>query len=376
MTAIISNNRARWFFLQVVAFLLIIGFFGNIVHNVVQNVDERGLRTGFEFLSSEAGFPISETLISYDESNSYLRSFYVGIVNTLFVSVISVIFASILGLLIGVANFSNNWLVRKLAVGYVELFRNIPILLQILFWHNLILNIFPPPRQSFHFLDIIFINLRGIYLPGIIDWSNLLVLIFGLAGAIFAIFAINRSKKITASSKKIIKYALIFIPIIGYFLLGGTSFELPVLKGFNFQGGISISPELFALAFALSIYTATYIAEAVRSGIESVATGQKEAAQSLGLNHKQVLKFVVLPQALRVAIPPIISQYLNVVKNSSLAVAIGYPDLVNVFTGTALNQVGQALEIIAMTMLVYLIISLLISLVLNWVNAKYKIIER
>lgn len=377
MSNISLSNKTRGFFLQVIALVVILGVFYNGANNAIDNINQRGIQVGFDFLSAESGFSISESLIDYDESSSYLRAFYVGITNTLYVAFVAIIFSSILGLIIGIARFSDNFLVKKIASIYIETFRNIPVLLQILFWHNILLINAPSVRDSSSFLDIIFFNSRGFYFPKPEDLTNFYLLISTLVLSFILLFLLKKIKNNFFKNKLIFfKYALILVLVAQYFLLGGISFEIPRLTGFNFQGGFSVSTEFFSLAFALSIYTATYIAEAVRSGIESVPKGQTEAAQSLGLSQRKLLKFIILPQALRVAIPPIISQYLNVVKNSSLAVAIGYPDLVNVFTGTALNQVGQALEIIAMTMLVYLFISLFISLLLNWVNAKLKIKER
>lgn len=373
----LSSNSIRWFLFQVLALVLILGFIYHIYDNTVANITDRGLRVGFDFLSVEAGFDIAESLIDYQESDNYTRVFLVGIVNTLYVAFVAIIFSSILGLIIGIARFSNNWLVRKLSSAYVEVFRNIPVLLQIIFWHNLLINFAPNVRESIVFFDNIYFNLRGIFLPKIVQTDSLFYLIATITIVFISLFLLYKNKKkIHYVVYRLVQLFLMVLPFVVYFLLGNMTVEVPKLAGFNFQGGFSISPEFFALTFALSIYTATYIAESVRAGIEAISKGQKEAASSLGLNSQQVLKFVVLPQALRVAVPPIISQYLNVTKNSSLAVAIGYPDLVSVFTGTTLNQVGQALEIVAMTMLVYLLISLFISLALNWVNAKLAIKER
>lgn len=372
----LASNKVRWFLFQLAFLLLFVFVFYYVASNVLQNTAAIGIEIGFRFLSSEAGFAISESLIDYNQYSTYLDAFYVGISNTLYVGFVAIICASILGLIVGIANFSNNWLVRKLAFFYVELFRNIPTLLQILFWHNLLLNILPSVRNSWSFFDCIFINLRGIYLPSPVYSSNFLWVNLMIALAIICLFFLKKiGKNLTNNNEKLLRLLIILIPIFGYFIIGGITFVTPALIGFNFKGGFNVSPEFFALTFALSIYTATYIAEAIRSGISSIPIEQKEGAKSLGLSGAQTLKLIIIPQALRVAIPPIISQYLNVIKNSSLAVAIGYPDLVNVFTGTTLNQVGQALEIIAMTMLVYLFISLIISLLLNLLNHKLKIVE-
>ncbi len=378
----ILDNKARGFLLQVVVVVLVVSFFYNISSNVVDNINARGINVGFHFLSDEAGFDISDKLIAYDQVDTNARALLVGVLNTLYVSVIGIVIASILGLIIGIARLSNNWLVRKLSSGYIELFRNIPILLQILFWYNIILSVFPPVRQSAVFFDNIFINLRGVYFPKISFSSEFLIFLSVIAIIVIVLFLFKKRYRDSGEKNisKVINWlflSLLVVFVVGcYFISITNNIDYPVFRGFNFKGGASFSPELIALTFALSIYTATYIAEAVRSGIESVFKGQKEAALALGLSKKQTLKHVILPQALRVSVPPIINQYLNLTKNSSLAVAIGYPDLVNVFTGTTLNVVGQALEIIGITMGIYLMISLTISAILNIVNKKLEIKEK
>ncbi|WXT99811.1 MAG: hypothetical protein Ctma_0515 [Catillopecten margaritatus gill symbiont] len=348
---------------------------------MLSNIESRGIQTGFGFLEAESGFDIAEYLIDYSSTSTNLRVFYVGLINTLVVSAVGIVFASIIGLIVGIARLSNNWLIAKLAGGYIELFRNIPILLQILFWYNLALMVLPHPKQSFELFDSVFVNLRGIYMPKPITENGfvwvLVVLILGIVLKILLKRYYNNKKDNTGIKTNTLSYSLLLVvglPVSVYFLLGSPlSFDYPTLKGFNFKGGMSLSPEFLSLAFALSIYTATYIAEAIRAGIESVSKGQKEAALAMGLTQKQSLKLVILPQALRVSIPPIINQYLNLTKNSSLAAAIGYSELVSVFAGTVLNQVGQAVEIILMTMAVYLTISLVISLILNIVNRQMSV---
>ncbi|SMN11423.1 Glutamate Aspartate transport system permease protein GltJ (TC 3.A.1.3.4) [uncultured Candidatus Thioglobus sp.] len=374
------NNEVRAFLFQLIVLLSIAYLFYGAVSNLFINVESRGIQTGFSFLGTESGFDIAEHLIDYSSSSSNLRVFYVGLINTLIVSLVGIIFATIIGLTVGIARLSNNWLIAKLAGGYIELFRNIPILLQILFWYNLALASFPSPKQSFELFGSIFVNLRGIYIPKPIATEEaiwvFIALIIGIVLKLLIKRYFNKKHDNTGIRTNTSGYWLLVIglPVMVYWLLGSPiHFDYPVLTGFNFKGGMSLSPEFLSLAFALSIYTATYIAEAIRSGIESVSKGQKEAALAMGLTRKQSLKLVILPQALRVAIPPIINQYLNLAKNSSLAAAIGYPELVSVFVGTVLNQVGQAIEIILMTMAVYLTISLLISLILNIVNHKMSI---
>ncbi|KAA0449395.1 MAG: ABC transporter permease subunit [Candidatus Thioglobus sp.] len=379
--AFFYNNKIRAILFQTFALAAIAYIFYSGYSNFSTNVEIRGIQTGFDFLSAESGFDIAEFLIDYSSNSSNLRVFYVGLINTVVVSIIGIIFASIIGLIIGVARLSNNWLIAKLAGGYVELFRNIPILLQILFWYNLILAVLPNPKNSFEFFGAIFINLRGIYLPKPIFADGFIWVILALIIGIVLRVAIKRhfanKKALTGLGTNTLAYSLLMIiglPVLVYFSFGmPIDFDYPALKGFNFKGGSSLSPEFFALAFALSVYTATYIAEAIRTGIESVPVGQKEAALALGLTPRQSLKLIILPQALKVAIPPIINQYLNLTKNSSLATAIGYPEIMSVFAGTVLNQAGQAVEIILMTMAVYLLISLVIATILNIVNRRMNI---
>ncbi|SMM98839.1 Glutamate Aspartate transport system permease protein GltJ (TC 3.A.1.3.4) [uncultured Candidatus Thioglobus sp.] len=374
------NNKVRAFLFQLTVLLAIIYLTYGAIGNLFENIESRGIQTGFGFLEAESGFDIAEYLIDYSSSSTNLRVFYVGLINTIFVSLIGIFFATIIGLIIGIARLSNNWLIAKLAGGYIELFRNIPILLQILFWYNLALASFPSPKQSFELFGAVFVNLRGIYMPKPIATEGVIwvvvALIVGIVLKLLIKRYFNNKRDKTGIETNTLGYSLLLIvglPVIVYLLLGSpVHFDYPALTGFNFKGGMSLSPEFLSLVFALSVYTATYIAEAIRSGIESVSTGQKEAALAMGLTQKQSLKLVILPQALKVAIPPIINQYLNLTKNSSLAAAIGYSELVSVFAGTVLNQVGQAIEIILMTMAVYLTISLVISLILNIVNRKLR----
>ena len=378
----LNNPQHRAIFFQVIALVAVIFCAFYFANNMSENIESRGITTGFSFLDNTAGFGISQTLIDYDDGTStFLDVFIIGLLNTLLVSVLGIIFASIIGLLLGVARLSSNFLMSKLALVYIETFRNIPILLQILFWYNVVLAALPSPRQSITYFDSVFLNNRGLLLPEPIleNGSGAVIIAFVLAIAA-VIYLVRWSRKRhddTGQEFPILKVSialLILAPTLVYFVAGQPiTAEYPVLKGFNFNGGITIIPELLALLFALSIYTATYIAEAVRAGIESVPKGQKEAAKSLGLKDYVILTKVVLPQALRVIIPPVINQFLNLTKNSSLATAIGYPELVTLFSGTTLNQVGQAIEIILMTMAVYLTFSIIISLLLNWVNAKMAI---
>ncbi|WP_413284469.1 amino acid ABC transporter permease [Vibrio sp. MA40-2] len=381
---LLYNPTFRSVVFQVVAITALVYFFYTIVNNALTNLDARGIATGFGFLDQEAGFGIGLTLIEYDETFSYGRTFIVGLLNTALVSVLGIAFATVLGFTIGIARLSSNWLVSRLAAVYIETFRNIPLLLQIFFWYFAVLQTLPSPRQSMSLGEAIFLNVRGLYFPAPVfeTGSNFVIasMIFGIVfTVIINIWGKNR-QKITGQQTPMWRIAItlcVVIPMIVYFLTGSPiSGDYPVLKGFNFRGGISILPELGALLFALSIYTASFIAEIVRSGINAVNHGQSEAAMSLGLPRNKTLKLVVIPQALRIIIPPLTSQYLNLTKNSSLAMAIGYPDLVSVFSGTTLNQTGQAIEIIAMTMGVYLTLSLLTSALMNVYNRKVALVER
>jgi general L-amino acid transport system permease protein len=382
--AFYNDPEKRAIIYQVFALAAIFLFTYFILNNMFINIEKRGINTGFEFLSSEAGFGILQSLIEYDESDSHGKVFIVGLLNTILVSVIGIIFASILGLLIGIGRLSKNWMVAKLSMVYIETFRNIPILLQILFWYNVVLASLPSPRQSFSFLDSIFLNNRGLYIPKPLLESGFISVVIAFVLAVLAVIFLtkwaNKRHDNTGEEFPLIWTSigiLLGAPLLVFLLSGSpATLEYAALRGFNFRGGWTLIPELLALAFALSIYTATYIAEAVRAGIEAVPKGQKEAAHALGLKEHVILKKVVLPQALRVIIPPVINQYLNLIKNSSLATAIGYPELVTIFSGTSLNQVGQAIEIILMTMAVYLTLSIIISVLMNWFNNKMQIKER
>ena len=385
---ILYNNEVRAFFFQVATLLLIFGLFYTIIGNLFDNIEARGIHTGFSFLKNRAGFDIlpflGNYLQDYTPESSNLTVFYVGLINTLVVAFIGIIITTFLGLFIGIARLSNNYLIAKLAGGYIELFRNVPVLLQIFFWYNIFINIFPHPKKSLSFFDVVFLNQRGLYLPKpILENGFLLVIIAFVVGIILTVFMkryFNKKHDETGVHTRTLGYSTLLIlglPAVFFLLLGSPlHFDFAVLGKFNLKGGMQIVPEFIALTFALSVYTATYIAEAIRSGIEAVDKGQKEAAAAIGLTQTQSLKLIVMPQALRVAIPPTINQYLNLTKNSSLATAIGYPELMSSFGGTVLNQVGQAVEILGMAMLVYLVISLCISLLLNFVNKRMAIPER
>lgn len=373
---IINSVRLRAVLFQALILAAVLAGAAYLAGNTLHNLKVRGIATGFHFLSSESGFGIIQHLIAYDETSTFGRVFLVGLLNTLLVSVLGIIGATVLGFIVGISRLSRNWLVSKLAAGYIETFRNIPLLLQIFFWYFGVLRALPPPRGSIAFGEAVFLNIRGVYLPSPVFVQGFtpvgLSAIAALA-AIIGLLVISRRRRLESGAglpRLPIYIGLsVLLPVCLFFLLGRpVSFELPRLEGFNFTGGIVLIPELAALLVALCIYTAAFIAEIVRAGIQSVQAGQTEAARALGLLPWQRLRLVVIPQALRVIIPPLTNQYLNLTKNSSLAAAIGYPDLVSVFAGSTLNQTGQAVEVIAITMGVYLTISLAISFTMTRYN--------
>ncbi len=376
------NVRALVF--QVLAVLGVAAFFFYFINNALVNLEQRGITTGFDFLSQESGFGIIQSLIEFDESSSFGTTFVVGLLNTLLVSFLGVILATILGFIIGIGRLSDNWLISKLASIYVEIFRNIPLLLQIFFWYFAVLRALPRPKDSLSVGEAFFLNVRGLYIPKPVFEANYSWVLSAILVAIVAVIILYKwaAQRQESTGEQFPVFfvslgILILLPGLVYFALGQpVSWDLPALKGFNFRGGTTIIPELAALLLALTIYTAAFIAEIVRSGIIAVSKGQTEASRSLGLSSAQTLKLVVIPQAMRVIIPPLTSQYLNLTKNSSLATAIGYPDLVSVFMGTTLNQTGQAIEVIAMTMSVYLTISIVTSILMNLYNKKMALVER
>ncbi|MFO7648198.1 MULTISPECIES: amino acid ABC transporter permease [Halomonas] len=375
-------KRALIFQLLLVA--AVAAFLIFIIGNTQANLAQRGITTGFGFLNNTAGFGIVQSLIDYSSQSTYGRTFLVGLLNTLLVSALGVLAATIIGFTVGIARLSPNWLIARLASGYIEIFRNIPLLLQIFFWYFAVLRALPSPRDSISLGEAVFLNVRGLFLPEPLFESGFGLIPLALAVAVVASIALviwNRRRH-EATGRRLpagwISLALIVgLPLAVLVATGvPVTWDVPELRGFNFRGGITVIPEFLALWLALSIYTASFIAEIVRSGIQAIPHGQTEAAQALSLPQGLVLRLVVVPQALRVIIPPLTSQYLNLIKNSSLATAIGYPDLVSVFAGTTLNQTGQAIEVIAMTMAVYLTISLLVSMFMNWFNARVALVER
>jgi general L-amino acid transport system permease protein len=355
-----------------------------IVNNAAENLRRQNIASGFDFLGRTAGFDIAQSLIEYSNTSTYGRAFWVGLLNTLLVAGLGIAAATVLGFIIGIARLSSNWLIARLAAAYVEVLRNLPLLLQLFFWYFAVLKSLPSPRQSYALPGGAFLSVRGLNLPAPVPQPGFAVvavaLAVGLALAAFVWWWAKRRQARTGQRFPVLWTALaaiLGVPLVA-FLAGGAplSLDYPELRGFNFQGGIAVQPELIALWLGLATYTASFIAEIVRAGIQGVAKGQTEAAQALGLSRGQVLRLVIVPQATRIIIPPLTNQYLNLTKNSSLAVAIGYPDFVSVFAGTVLNQTGQAIEVILMTMGVYLALSLLTSLFMNWFNRRMALVER
>jgi|TARA_B100001540_G_scaffold293540_1_gene292747 general L-amino acid transport system permease protein len=382
------NNKIKKIIPQIIVLLFLFLVFGFFTFNANINMATRGIDFGFGFLSQESSFDVQFSLIDYDGSYSYFRAYLVGLLNTLLVSSISIIFCTILGVFIGVARLSQNYLIRNSAAWYVEFFRNIPLLLQIFFWYYAALRALPLPEKASPILGVSYLTIKGFYIPSFV-WSNLNIFLYSLFAAFISILIIRfYAKKLQENEGKqlpvfYISISLLLIyPILSFFIGGvNLSFEFPVLKqlaqtSYIFEGGISLPPELISLVLALSLYTSTFVAECVRAGIQGISKGQREAAASVGLKPNQILKLVIMPQALRIIIPPTTNQYLNLTKNSSLAAAIAYPDLVLVFAGTALMQTGKAIEIVSITMLTYLSLSLAIAAFMNWYNKKIEIKEK
>jgi general L-amino acid transport system permease protein len=382
--AIYNRPKIRAVFYQLVVLVALLWLGFEIALNAKANLDAQKITSGFGFLDNTAGFGINQSLIAYNEADTYARVFFVGLLNTLLVAAIGIVLATILGFFVGLARLSPNWLVARLAGGYVELIRNLPLLFQLLFWYLAVLGTLPGPRQSISLFGEIFLNNRGIIVPAPVAGEG--------TGAVIAVFALSviatvalrvwakRRQMRTGRQFPLFWASLALVvgpPLVALVAMGfPIGVESPELRGFNFVGGVRLLPEFIALLVALTTYTAAFIAEVVRAGVLAVPRGQTEAAFALGLRRGLALRLIVVPQALRVIVPPLTNQYLNLTKNSSLAVAVGYPDLFAVFAGTALHQTGQAIEIIAITMAVYLAISLITSALMNWYNARIQVAER
>ena len=380
----INDPKIRGAAYQLILILVVAAMGWMIVSNAIVNLERQNIASGFGFLDNTAGFSITQSLVNYSEESSYGQAFLVGLLNTILVAVIGVILATVIGFIVGVARLSNNWVISRLAAVYVEVIRNIPLLLQIFFWYFAVLRSVPNPRNSVEFPGDVFLNNRGLFMPKLVFEAGAWVIGVAILIAVAIIIGLarwaHRRQESTGQQFHTVWVSLailIGLPLVVFFAAGmPLSIDLPQLKGFNFVGGMKVIPEFVGLLLALSIYTASYIAEIVRAGILAVSHGQTEASYSLGLRPGPTLRLVVIPQAMRVIIPPLTNQYLNLTKNSSLAVAIAYPDLVSVFAGTVLNQTGQAVEVLSITMLVYLTLSLLTSLFMNWFNARMALVER
>ena len=382
------SHRIKKIIPQLLTLLFVVAVIGFFTINAQLNMDERGIDFGYGFLSQESSFDVQFSLIEYDGSHSYAKAYLVGLLNTILVSVLGIIFCTIIGVIVGIARLSPNYLIRNTAAWYVEFFRNVPLLLQIFFWYYAALRALPLPENTEALFGVTYLTVKGYYIPRLI-WENFDILVYSILAAVISIvFIRNYARKLQEEKGQqlpvlLISVGLLFIFPAITFVTGMVQLEvaLPVLKqlsktSFIYAEGLSVPPELLALVLALSLYTATFVAECVRAGVQGVSKGQKEAAASIGLTPNQILKLVIMPQALRIIIPPTTNQYLNLTKNSSLAAAIAYPDLVLIFAGTALMQTGRAIEIVSITMLTYLTLSLAISLLMNWYNKKIAIKEK
>lgn len=378
------DERSRGIILQVLTVAIVGGVLFWLVSNTLTNLSNRKMSAGFDFLDVSAGFGIGFTLIPYQEGDTYLRVFWVGIANTLLVAAVSIIIATVLGVIVGLARLSSNWVISRIARTYVEFLRNTPLLLQIIAWYFGVFNLLPRPKQSIELAEGFVLNNRGFYMPAPIPEPGFTAVAVSVAIAIAAAIGLSHWSTArlnrTGQSFPGLSLGLLIVVVLplAVFLVLGTplGWDVPELKGFNYRGGIEVPPSFCALIVALSVYTSCFIAEIVRAGIQSVPRGQLEAAGALNLSSGWTMRRIVLPQAMRVIIPPLISNYLNITKNSSLAIAIGFPDLVSVWMNTSLNQSGRAIPIVAMTMAFYCLVSLSVSLVMNWYNNRVQLKER
>ena len=384
LSRIWNDKETRSVIIQIITFALIASFFAYIIRNAVVNLEALGKGFSFAFLWQPSSYDINQHLIEYDSRSSHFRAGVVGLINTLLIAVAGIILSTILGFILGVLRLSKNWITNKLAHVYIEYIRNVPVLLHILLIHGLIVHTLPVPKQGISVGDGAFLTNRGFFLPSP-DFQPLfwVVLALFIGGIIFSIAFRRYARRVQDATGKIYPVfwisvgAIFLLPLVVYFLLGSPIvWEIPELKGFNYKGGMVIRPEFIALWLALSVYTAAFIGEIVRAGITAVNYGQTEASGALGLNRGQTLRLVVIPQALRVIIPPLSSQYLNITKNSSLAIAIGYMDVVATIGGISLNQTGREMECMMIVLLIYLVLSLLISSAMNWYNQQIKLVER
>ena len=384
LTRIWRHEESRAVVIQILVIAAVFGSFGWLISNLVTNFAALNKNFGFDFLLQPAGYDINQYLIEYTNRSSHLRAAIVGLLNTFLVAIFGIVLATIMGVVLGIIRLSNNWLARNLTYWYIEFTRNVPILLHILLWHGIIINTLPHPKRALAFGDVSFLTNRGFYVPKPIAEAGIEVVYLAIVAAItFAVFFTRYARKVQSETGKQLPVfwtnlgVLFAVPVVVYLLAGSPlSFDIPALKGFNFKGGMHLLPEFVALTFALAIYTAAFIAENVRAGILAIHKGQREAAEALGLRPGKVMRLVILPQARRVIIPPLTSQYLNLTKNSSLAIAIGYMDLVATLGGITLNQTGREIETMMLVMGMYLLISLTISAGMNWYNNAVKLVDR
>ncbi|MBZ5761457.1 amino acid ABC transporter permease [Rhizobium sp. VS19-DR104.2] len=381
--SLLYNPELRQFIYQALTVIFIVWLVWYASSNAAQNLEKANMRASLTFLNGRAGFDIAQTPIQYSSDSTYLRALTLGLINTLIVAACGIVTATIIGLLVGMGRLSHNWLIAKLSTVYVEIFRNIPPLLVIFFWYKGVLSLLPDVKKAMSLPLSVYVSNRGVYMPAPIFgagiWTVPVVCAVGIIGAI--VYTRWANKRQLATGKRppvlLVNLALIIgLPLLAFAIAGfPVTFDIPVLGKFNMNGGTVVGPEFLSLYMALSFYTAAFIAEIVRSGIRGVSKGQSEAAHALGIRPGLTTRLVVLPQALRIIIPPLTSQYLNLTKNSSLAVAIGYADLVAV-GGTILNQSGHSIEIIGIWMAIYVSLSLITSLFMNWFNARMALVER
>lgn len=379
-----NDKETRSVIVQIIAFALILGFFVFIIRNAVINLETLGKGFSFSFLSQPSSYDINQHLIEYDSRSSHFKAGVVGLINTLLIAIAGIILSTILGFILGVLRLSKNWLTNKLAHVYIEYVRNVPVLLHILLIHGLIIHALPIPKKALNFGEGMFLTNRGLYSPKPeIEPLFWLVIAAFVLGIVFTIWFKRYAKRVQDATGQIYPVfwiglgAILVVPLVLFFLLGQpVQWDVPALKGFNFRGGMVIRPEFIALWLALSFYTAAFIGEIVRAGITAVSYGQTEASAALGMPRAKTLRLVVIPQALRIIVPPLSSQYLNITKNSSLAIAIGYMDIVATIGGISLNQTGREMECMLIVLSLYLVLSLLISAAMNWYNDRIRLVER
>ncbi len=377
----LGNSTARNWFWQAALIVTIVAAAWFFAHNAVVNLTQRNMTSGFDFLWRTAGFDIEQSPIAWTPTDSYGRALLVGLCNTLLAAVVSIVLATILGFIIAMMRLSPNWLLRTSAGAYIEVLRNTPAILQVIFWYFAVLAPLPSPRNSFNLGGVLFLNVRGLFLPKPVFSDAGPALLISAVVAVLGLIVILRMRRalILGPAQTVLASVgtVIGVPAI-VFLAAGVSlhWDIPALRGFNFAGGLRLFPEFTALVLGLSVYASSFIAEIIRAGVTSVGRGPIEAARSLGLRKTHILFFITMPLAMRVIVPPLTSQYLRLVKNTSLAVVIGFPEVVQIFAGSVLNQSGQAIEVMGITMLIYLTISLCISLFMNWYNRRVVLVER